>query len=145
MQVWNQTILETIPLSVERLEFSSLYKTQWTWKWLVVWPFMTEMRSVAPQLSDTAWYFNSRKLLYIINATFSLPSHILLIKMYRSHKHTFKVRYCKSMVNRSWAMENHNFDFFYFPSPTFQNGPGEAIYQQIVIHIIICYKDICYI
>ena len=26
----------------------------------------------------------------------------------------------------------------------FENGPGETIYPQIISHILICYKDICY-
>ena len=48
------------------------------------------------------------------------------------------------MVN-SWATENHNFGFLLFlRHQHFENGPGEAIYHQIVIYILICYKDICY-
>ena len=49
------------------------------------------------------------------------------------------------MVNRSWEMEKSSFWLFIiFRDQYFENGPGEAIYTQIVIYILICYKDICY-
>ena len=34
--------------------------------------------------------------------------------------------------------------FIIFRHQHLENGPGEAIYHQIVIYILICYKNICY-
>ena len=47
------------------------------------------------------------------------------------------------MINRSYAMENHNFDFLLFSMTNILKWPKEAICPQIAIYILICYKSMC--
>ena len=60
-------------------------------------------------------------------------------------KHTFKGRYCKSMMNRSWMMENLNFGFLLFSvTSILKTTLGKLSIPQIVVNILIYHKSMCY-